>query len=135
MRNFIEKFGQNAGKIWVALNEHGELSDTELMKNTGLTENDFYAAVGWLARENKICKYGTLYMLGETNLTNKIGEAVGKMWKALETWGEVDISAIAKLAEIKERDAYSALGWLTREDKIQAKKRETKEPQIKIDLK
>ncbi len=131
MRNFIEKFSRNAGKIWVALNEHGELSETELMKNTGLTENDFYAAVGWLARENKICKYGTLYMLGETNLTGEIGIGAGKMWKALETWGEIDISAITRLAEIEERDAYSALGWLAREDKIQTKERKTKELQIK----
>ena len=136
MRNIIiEKFGQNAGKIWKALNEYGPLTETKLMENTRLRENDLYTGIGWLARENKIYKDGATYKLGETNLTSKIGEDAGEIWKTLHNIEEVDISSIAKLARIEEKDAYSAVGWLAREDKIQAKKGKSKEPQIKIGLK
>jgi len=76
-----------------------------------------------------------LYKLGETNLTNKIGEDAGEVWKTLNTLENVDISSIANLAQIGEKDAYSAVGWLTREDKIQAKKESSKESQIQIGLK
>lgn len=76
-----------------------------------------------------------MYKLGETNLTNKIGEDAGEVWKTLNTLENVDISSIANLAQIGEKDAYSAVGWLTREDKIQAKKESSKESQIQIGLK
>lgn len=135
MSNIIEKFGQNAGKIWTTLNVYGSLSKTFLIKKTRLKENDFYAGIGWLARENKICKDGSTYKLGETNLTSKIGEDAGEIWKTLHTLEEVDISSIAKLARIEEKDAYSAVGWLAREDKIQVKKGKLEESQIKIGLK
>ena len=134
MRNFIEKFGRNAGKVWVALNGHGELAETELMKNIGLTENDFYAAVGWLARENKICKDKRTYKIGETNLTNYIGNNAGKVWDVLNTWGEVDLPYINKLANIKKLDMYSALGWLAKEGKLKAKYVKPKEIQVKYKL-
>lgn len=126
MKSIIEECGQNAGKIWEALDEYGPLIEPKLMKYTRLTQSGFYAAVGWLARKNKICKDGAVYELGETNLAGKIGGDAGKLWKTLETWGEVDISSIAKLTRIEEKDAYWALGWLAREDKLMAKKGKTK---------
>jgi hypothetical protein len=49
--------------------------------------------------------------------------------------GEVDISTIAKLTQISEVDAYQALGWLAREDKVQCQKIRSKEPKIKVTLK
>ena len=103
MRKLTEKFGQNAGKVWVTLNTNGQVNETTLLKNTRLTTNDLYAAVGWLARENKIFKNGSFYKLGETNLTNKIGEDAGKIWKILENQKEVDVSSIAKLTNLKIR--------------------------------
>jgi len=49
--------------------------------------------------------------------------------------GEVDISTIAKLTQISEVDAYQALGWLARENKVQCQKIKSKEPKIKVTLK
>ena len=118
MVDINRKFGINAGKIWGVLNDMGPQNQSNLIKKTKLKLKDFHAAVGWLARENKIFKDGYLYRLGETNLTNQIGEKAGIVWKLLETQGETNISTITKLTQIKIYDAYSALGWLAREDKI-----------------
>jgi len=118
MRDITKYYGRNAGKIWVSLNTYGPQSQSSLIKKTKLTLQDFHTGIGWLARENKILKKGILYNLGETNLTNIIGENAGKVWRLLESQGQVDISSIARLSEIKIQDAYSALGWLAREDKI-----------------
>lgn len=50
-----EKFGVNAGSVWSALNENnGKASLKEIKKATKLTEKDLYAALGWLAREDKV---------------------------------------------------------------------------------
>lgn len=70
MINVVEECGRNAGRIWETLRSQGPLSETKLMSLTKLKEHEFYTAVGWLARENKICKEGNVYKLGETNLTN-----------------------------------------------------------------
>ena len=135
MRDIEEYYGANAGKIWKVLEKHGNLTENKLIKNTRLCEEDFYAAIGWLARENKIYKSGAWYGLGESNLTNKIGENAGKLWKTLETWNEIDHYYLPKLAGINEKDAYYALGWLAKEGKIKAKKFTPKTPQIKYYLK
>ena len=55
MGDIIDNFGSNAGKIWSALSKYGPLSQHRLMKRTRLRKDDFFAAVGWLAREDKIC--------------------------------------------------------------------------------
>jgi hypothetical protein len=114
----IDYVGGNAGKLWNALNSEGPLVEGKLMKKTGLKSNDFYTAVGWLARENKIRKDDATYMLGETNLTDSIGRDAGKVWRVLDTWGEVDLTSISRLARIDEKDVFSAIGWLAREGKI-----------------
>lgn len=118
MRDISQNFGVNAGKIWNVLYKKGPQTETNLLKNTKLNETDFYAAVGWLARENKICITGTKYKLGETNLTYTIGNNAGKVWDTLNNEGTVDVSTIAKVTKIKTYDAYSALGWLARENKV-----------------
>ena len=135
MSNILDEFGHNAGKIWTTLNTYGSLSKTNLIKKTRLRVNDFYVGIGWLARENKICLEDSLYKLGETNLTTKIGEDAGEVWNALNSLENIDISYIAKLAHIEEKDACLAVGWLAREDKIKAKKENSKESQLKICLK
>ncbi|MCX6665599.1 MAG: winged helix-turn-helix domain-containing protein [Euryarchaeota archaeon] len=121
MTNIAEEFGKNAGEIWKTLNTTGPLPESKLMQLTNLHEDEFYVAVGWLARENKICKNGPMYKLGDTNLAPKIGYDAGKIWKILETKGSVDIYDMATLAQIEERETYSALGWLARENKIEPK--------------
>jgi hypothetical protein len=132
MPNLNEKFGRNAGKVWVVLNTKGPLNENLLIKNTKLTENELYAAVGWLARENKIYKDGNLYRLGQTNLTSKIGLNAGKVWNTLNSQKEVDISSISKIAQIDLRDAYSALGWLARENKVEGTKPKTNQFKLKL---
>lgn len=46
--------GVNAGKIWSVLSENGKMTETKLKKETELSSADFYAAMGWLAREGKL---------------------------------------------------------------------------------
>lgn len=134
MKDLVQKFGENAGKVWETINKYGPLTESTLVKNTKLTVNDFSAAIGWLARENKICKNGPKFELRETNLTNKIGADAGKVWNAISTVGEIDISSIERVTQIKEKDAFSALGWLAREDKIVTID-STKDGQLKFRLK
>lgn len=122
LRGITKKFGANAGKVWTTLEINGPLTFSNLLKNTKLSLNDLYVAIGWLARENKICKNGFYYQLGETNLTNLVGDNAGKVWRVLNSQGEASISSISKLTQIKIQDAYSAVGWLAREDKIKGEK-------------
>ena len=135
MKDAVEEFGNNAGKVWNELNIHGPLNEKDLLKITKLSKNNVYAAIGWLARENKIQFENNLYILGETNLTDEIGENAGKIWETLEKHKEVDISSIPKLTNIKEIKVYYALGWLAREDKIQIKKGLLNTMYFKIQLK
>jgi hypothetical protein len=136
MVDVIEKFGQSAGKLWKTLNKYGVLTESTLKKNTKLTDKEFYAAVGWLARENKISKTGAKYQLSETNLTDKIGNAAGKIYNVLvKKGGEIDVTSISRITKIKTNDAYSALGWLARENKIYTIEDIFNNNQIKIKLK
>jgi hypothetical protein len=51
MKNSI---GETAGKVWHALNEHGPRELSQLVKLVQERDSLVYAAVGWLAREEKI---------------------------------------------------------------------------------
>ena len=119
MGDLTGKFGKNAGKIWATLNKRGPMGREELIKITRLKDREFYSAVGWLARENKIHREGEeWYKLEDTNLAPEIGTNAGKIWNVMNVWGEVDVPTMKRLAEIDEREIYSAIGWLAREDKI-----------------
>lgn len=48
------RIGENAGKVWHALNETGEITIHELSRKIHLSFEDTALAVGWLAREDKI---------------------------------------------------------------------------------
>ena len=102
--DIINSFEQSVDKVWKALDSKGPLTENKLIWRTKLENNMFYSAVGWLARENKICKEGDTYKLGETNLTSKIGKDAGKVWRALDTWGKIDVVSISRLARIEEED-------------------------------
>ncbi len=132
MTNVMEEFGKNAGEVWKTLNTYGPLTETRLKETTRFHDNEFYVAIGWLARENKICKDGPIYKLGETNLTDKIGADAGKVWKIMEMHGKVDMHNIMNHLQIDEKDVYCALGWLAREDKIETTKTIPKKYQIKL---
>ena len=49
-----DTIGMNAGLVWNALNEAEAMGLKQLKKVTKLKEKELYAAIGWLARENKI---------------------------------------------------------------------------------
>ena len=121
MNEMIKAFGHNAGKVWQVLNKNGPQVQTKLLKKANLRIDEFYTAVGWLARENKIYKEKRTYKLGKTNLTEEIGKNAGKVWDVLGHKDEIDVSAISRITNIDKSDCYSALGWLGREGKISAK--------------
>ena len=135
MKTLIDEFGWNAGKVWKTLSIKGPLKEEALRQTTKLNGDELWTAIGWLAREGKICRENNMYKLGQTNLTPKIGNDAGKVWNTVAKQGEVDITTIAKLTQISEVDAYQALGWLAREDKVQCQKNKSKEPKIKVTLK
>jgi len=113
------KFEMVAGKIWATLEGQRCLKKDKILKASQLNENEFYGGIGWLARENKIFEEDEVhYGLGPTNLTSKIGTNAGRVWKVMDIWGEVNISAIGRLADMGKKEIYSALGWLAKEDKI-----------------
>lgn len=122
MSPIIDEFGKNAGIVWQTLNQKGPLSTTKLMNFTLLKEYQIQAAVGWLARENKICSNGSIYKIGDTNLVKQIGTDAGRILTVLsKQQGELGISSLSKLTKIHINDLYSAIGWLARENKIDAK--------------
>ena len=123
MIEVTEEFGFNAGRIWKALDMNGPLTEIQLMEETSLRENEVFAAVGWLARENKIRRDGDVYRLDETNLTFEIGGNAGMIWNMLFTNGELDTTYISRLIQKDEENIFSALGWLARENKIQLSKK------------
>lgn len=47
--------GANAGRVWRTLNEVKEISIPELARRLDLSVESTALAIGWLARENKIC--------------------------------------------------------------------------------
>lgn len=57
--------GENAGIVWRTLNDGNvALSWEDLLSRTGLDPLDQACAIGWLAKEDKICIYskdGKLY--------------------------------------------------------------------------
>lgn len=50
----VEEIGCYAGAVWNALNEAEALGVKQIKKITKLKDKECYAALGWLARENKI---------------------------------------------------------------------------------
>ena len=120
MRSNIEKYGTSAGKIWNVLHDDGSLNKKKIIEKTKLNNQDFYIALGWLARENKIYKETkNCYRLDNTNLTGEIGKIAGRIWKIIDIWDEVDLKSIKKLSGATDNEIFSGIGWLAREDKIE----------------
>lgn len=53
----IQQIGENAGKVWKAIDENGAIDIPELIKETALDERQILLAIGWLSREGKICHF------------------------------------------------------------------------------
>ena len=119
MRRLTTLFGENAGKIWSALNQEGCINKDKILEITRLDEENFFAGVGWLAREDKITREEEdCFRLGNTNLETRIGSHAGLVWKILDIWGDANYRTIKRLSNLDDSDLQSALGWLAREDKI-----------------
>ena len=118
VRNITSQIGENAGKIWQVIAAQGEVTMEWLQSETKLSEKDVHAALGWLARENKVKYDNGRYVLDATNLENMIGSTAGKVYKILDIWEQADISTMKRLSEQSDEEIYAALGWLAREDKI-----------------
>ncbi|MDO5035353.1 MAG: winged helix-turn-helix domain-containing protein [Porphyromonas sp.] len=56
----IDQIGTNAGLVWQVLNASKKgLTVKEIKEKSGLsTERDVYYALGWLAKEGKLCFEG-----------------------------------------------------------------------------
>lgn len=52
-----DEIGLNAGKIWQLLSNYAKWSYGTLKRKSGLKDKELGAAIGWLARENKIELY------------------------------------------------------------------------------
>lgn len=52
-----QELGKNAGLVWQILDNKGEMQINALWDLTELSIVDFYLALGWLARENKVLFY------------------------------------------------------------------------------
>lgn len=110
--------GMNAGKVWDILHQNHSLTQHQIIQGTGLSEHEFYQAVGWLSRENKICKQGEFYHLGETNLTAPIGETAGELVTVLEDLTE-SVDCLDRLTRLETDEFHQSVGWLAREGHFQ----------------
>jgi uncharacterized membrane protein len=54
LTNRVCEIGETAGAVWQVLDERGNLSLTELVKQAGAPRDTVMQAIGWLAREEKI---------------------------------------------------------------------------------
>lgn len=111
--------GANAGKIWETLHQNQSLTQHQLMKKTGLDNERFHQAVGWLSRENKINKDGEFYCLSDSNLDSVIGPVAGVVISVLEDLKE-SIEGLEHLTRIHADEFNQAVGWLAREGHFQA---------------
>jgi methylglyoxal synthase len=80
---------------------------------------------------------GTVYKIGGTNLEGKIGFDAGMVWTVIsKQQTDVDISSLVRLTKININDVFAAIGWLTRENKIETKTiMNKKNQQLKVNLK
>ena len=112
-----QTIGLNAGRIWDRLKDHTTLTKHQLCVKTGLSDDAFHAAVGWLARENKIQKNGEFYQLGVTNLNEPIGTNAGVVLRVLKEL-PYSVMPIQELSEMTEQELHQSIGWLAREGNL-----------------
>lgn len=92
--NLGSKIGNNAGKIWQILRSSGELDVSSIAEFAHIPEKDIYAALGWLAREDKL----EIISTGESEDIHA------------PTAEEL---AIVELARDEEKDVYLSPRWAT----------------------
>ena len=55
MDSIVDQIGDTAGTVWRILQERGPLTVAKLVKAVGEPRDAVMQALGWLAREEKIC--------------------------------------------------------------------------------
>ena len=58
-------------------------------------------------------------------MKTKIGINAGLVWNALSDGSIKSVKELKKAAKLTEKDLYAALGWLSREEKIEITEGET----------
>jgi hypothetical protein len=53
--NLNSEIGAHAGRVWKILEIWGDADFTTIKRLSDLEDNEVHAAIGWLAREDKIC--------------------------------------------------------------------------------
>ena len=66
------QIGVNAGKVWKLLNDNKRWSYCDLKRASELSDRDLNAAIGWLARENKIGTFIKYYKISQLIHTQSI---------------------------------------------------------------
>jgi hypothetical protein len=56
---------------------------------------------------------------GSVMLIQKVGEAAGLIWLAIDSQGPLKMTALKKQLKLNDTILNMALGWLAREDKIE----------------
>jgi len=51
-------------------------------------------------------------------MSNKIGEAAGKIWHYLDKHGPASVSKVTSETGLNKNDIQRAIGWLAKEDKL-----------------
>ncbi|MDR0613308.1 MAG: winged helix-turn-helix domain-containing protein [Dysgonamonadaceae bacterium] len=51
-------------------------------------------------------------------MKEKIGTDAGSVWKVLNEQGAKSIKELKKLTKLTEKEIYTAVGWLAREEKL-----------------
>ena len=54
------------------------------------------------------------------DITKKFGENAGKIWSVLNEQGCIHKDKVLEVTKMQEKDFHSGVGWLAREDKINA---------------
>ncbi|OQY09850.1 MAG: hypothetical protein B6I28_02220 [Fusobacteriia bacterium 4572_132] len=52
-----------------------------------------------------------------------IGQSAGKVWNVLSEKGELNLAALIKETSLKKEDILLAIGWLTKENKMESFKK------------
>lgn len=109
--------GTNAGKVWHVLHGKDKATRYQIINETGLEGSDVDAALGWLARENKVCRDGEFFSLGETNMEQTIGLNAEILFNVLRNV-PYSLSVLNEITDLNAIEIHQAIGWLSREGDI-----------------
>jgi peptidoglycan hydrolase CwlO-like protein len=112
-----ETIGTNAGKVWHILHENDKATRHQLINKTGLEAADIDAAIGWLARENKIYREGEFFALGKTNMEKTISVNANILLNVLKSV-PYSLSVLHEITDLNAIEIHQAIGWLSREGSI-----------------